>query len=338
LRSLSGRPKAPLSADPSLANFGDEMSFQLEELELPIVQAPMAGGPSTVALAAAVGASGGLGFLAAGYRTPEAVSAEISELRSLTGAPFGLNVFSPPVGEVPAAAELAAYRATIAIDAERYGVAVGEPRLDDDFYEEKVALAIRQQVPVVSFTFGSPDPETVGRLHDAECAVWVTVTDTVEADIAERAGADALVLQGTEAGGHRAYSDDTGEHEELGLLVLLRRIAPTTSVPLIAAGGIMDGQGIAAALCAGASAVQLGTSLMLTPEAGTFPAQRTKLAGPDATRLTRAFSGRTARGIVNEFLLEHDPVAPRGYPQVHHMTAPIRAAARSAGDPERLNL
>jgi nitronate monooxygenase len=103
-----------LSADPSLANFGDEMSFQLEELELPIVQAPMAGGPSTVALAAAVGASGGLGFLAAGYRTPEAVSAEISELRSLTGAPFGLNVFSPPVGEVPAAAELAAYRATIA--------------------------------------------------------------------------------------------------------------------------------------------------------------------------------------------------------------------------------
>jgi nitronate monooxygenase len=314
------------------------MGFQLEELGLPIVQAPMAGGPSTVALAAAVSAAGGLGFLAAGYRTPRAVSAEIAELRSLTGGSFGLNVFSPPVGAAPAAAELAAYGAAIAPDADRYGVAVGEPRVDDDFYEEKVAVAISERVPVVSFTFGSPDTDTVGRLHEAGCAVWVTVTDAVEAGIAERAGADALVLQGTEAGGHRGYFDDTVQHEELGLLVLLRRLSPRTGLPLIAAGGIMDGQGIAAALCAGASAVQLGTALMVTPEAGTSAAHRAKLAGSDPTCLTRAFSGRTARGIVNEFLLEHDLGAPRGYPQVHYMTAPIRAAARSAGNPEGMNL
>jgi nitronate monooxygenase len=313
------------------------MRFQVAELGVPIVQAPMAGGPSTVALAAAVGAAGGLGFLAAGYRAPEAVSAEIAELRSLRRGPFGLNVFSPPAREVPAAA-FAAFAAAIAADAERYGVSVGEPRFDDDFYDEKVELAIRERVPIVSFTFGCPDPEIVERLHAAGSAVWVTVTDPVEAGIAERAGADALVAQGTEAGGHRGYFEDSGSQEELGLLVLLRLIAAKTRIPLIAAGGIVDGPGIAAVLCAGASAVQLGTALMLTPEAGTFPAQRAKLVSSDQTRLTRAFSGRTARGIVNEFMAEHDSCAPRAYPQLHHMTVPIRAAARSANDPERVNL
>ncbi len=304
---------------------------------MPIVQAPMAGGPSTVALAAAVGAAGGIGFLAAGYRTPEAVSVEIAELRALIPGPFGLNLFSPPAGEVPAGA-LAAYRTAIARDAQRYGVGVGEPRFDDDHYRQKLELAIRERVPVVSFTFGCPDPATVQRLHDAGSAVWVTVTDPLEAGLAERAGADALVAQGTEAGGHRGYFDDSGSEQELGLLVLLRLIAAQTGTPLIAAGGIMDGPGIAAVLCAGASAAQLGTALMLTPEAGTFPAQRAKLASSDRTRLTRAFSGRNARGIVNEFMAEHDAQAPRAYPQVHHLTAPIRAAARRADDPERVNL
>ncbi|MGO9791213.1 MAG: NAD(P)H-dependent flavin oxidoreductase [Solirubrobacteraceae bacterium] len=313
------------------------MRFQVRELELPIVQAPMAGGPSTVALAAAVGAAGGIGFLAAGYRTPAAVSAELAELRSLIPGPFGLNLFSPPAGELPESA-LAAYGAAIARDAERYGVRVGEPRFDDDYYRQKLQLAIRERVPVVSFTFGCPDPGTVERLHAAGSAVWVTVTDPLEAGLAERAGADALVAQGTEAGGHRGYFDDSGSEQELGLLVLLRLIAAKTGIPLIAAGGIMDGPGIAAVLCAGASAAQLGTALMLTPEAGTFPAQRAKLASSDRTRLTRAFSGRNARGIVNEFMAEHDAEAPPAYPQVHHLTAPIRAAARRADDPERVNL
>jgi nitronate monooxygenase len=262
------------------------------------------------------------------------VSAEIAELRSLSRGPFGLNVFSPTAGEVPAAA----FAAAIAADAERYGVSVGEPRFDDDSYDEKVELAIRERVPVVSFTFGCPDPETVERLHAAGSAVWVTVTDPVEAGIAERAGADALVAQGTEAGGHRGHFEDSGSQQELGLLVLLRLIAAKTRIPLIAAGGIVDGPGIAAVLCAGASAAQLGTALMLTPEAGTFPAQRAKLASSDPTRLTRAFSGRAARGIVNEFMAEHDACAPHAYPQLHHMTAPIRAAARRVNDHERVKL
>lgn len=164
------------------------------------------------------------------------MSAEIAELRSLSRGPFGLNVFSPPAGEVLAAA-FAAFAAAIAADAERYGVSVGEPRFDDDSYDEKVELAIRERVPVASFTFGCPDPETVERLHAAGSAVWVTVTGPVEAGIAERAGADALVAQGTEAGGHRGYFEDSGSQQELGLLVLLRLIAAKTRIPLIAAGG-----------------------------------------------------------------------------------------------------
>jgi nitronate monooxygenase len=313
------------------------MRFQVRELGVPIVQAPMAGGPSTVALAAAVCAAGGLGFLAAGYRTPEAVGAEIAELRGVSRGPFGLNVFSPSRGEVSVAV-LAAYASVIAGDADRYGVEVGVPRYDDDHYREKVELAIRERVPVVSFTFGCPALETVERLHRAGSAVWVTVTDPAEAVVAERAGADALVAQGTEAGGHRGYFEDSGPRQELGLLALLRLILARSGVPVIAAGGIMDGPGIAAVLCAGASAAQLGTALMLTSEAGTFAAHRVRLASADPTSLTRAFSGRTARGIVNQFMTEHDAHAPRGYPQVHHMTAPIRAAARRAGDPERVNL
>ncbi|MGH2896424.1 MAG: nitronate monooxygenase [Solirubrobacteraceae bacterium] len=191
---------------------------------------------------------------------------------------------------------------------------------------------------MVSFTFGCPTPATVAALRGHDIAVWVTVTSLDEAALAQAAGADALVAQGTEAGGHRAYFTDDGAHEEYGLLVLLRLLAAQTHLPLIATGGLMDGPGIAAALVAGASAVQLGSALMLTPEAGTSEPHRARLAVPGVTRLTRAFSGRTARGIVNRFMEEHDADAPRAYPQVHHMTSPLRAAARAAGDAEVINL
>jgi nitronate monooxygenase len=197
---------------------------------------------------------------------------------------------------------------------------------------------LRARVPVVSFTFGCPAPETVAELHTHDVAVWVTVTSPAEAAIAQAAGADALVAQGTEAGGHRAYFSDDGEHEEYGLLVLLRLLCAQTALPLVATGGLMDGPGIAAALVAGASAVQLGSALMLTPEAGTSEPHRARLALPGVTRLTRAFSGRSARGIVNRFMEDHDANAPRAYPQVHHLTSPLRAAARAAGDAEAINL
>jgi nitronate monooxygenase len=217
-------------------------------------------------------------------------------------------------------------------------VALGAPRFDDDGYEAKLKLLTRARVPVVSFTFGCPTPASVAALHDDDIAVWVTVTSPAEAAIAADAGADALIAQGTEAGGHRAYFRDDGEHEEYGLLTLLRLLGAVTDLPLVATGGLMDGPGIAAVLVAGAAAAQLGSALMLTPEAGTSAPHRARLAVPGPTRLTRAFSGRTARGIVNRFMEEHDAQAPRAYPQVHHVTSPLRAAARAAGDSDAINL
>lgn len=297
----------------------------------------MAGGPSTPALAGAVSDAGGLGFLAAGYKLATALAAEIEAVRRLTARPFGVNIFCPPAGEAPAAV-VSAYALALRPDAERYGVRVGERRFDDDSFDDKLELVVAERVDVVSFTFGCPDAAVVGRLHAHGIAVWVTVTGPDEADLAQAAGADALVAQGTEAGGHRAYFDDDADHDEYGLLVLLALLSARSSLPLIATGGIADGPAIAAVLCAGAAAAQLGSAFMLTPEAGTSAPHRARLAADSATRLTRAFSGRRARAIVNRFMAEHDDQAPRAYPEVHHLTTPIRAAARQAGDPDAINL
>lgn len=313
------------------------MRIELTELAEPIVQAPMAGGVSTPMLAATVNEAGGLGFLAAGYRTAGAVGDDIRALRALTDLPFGVNVFAPPT-PVAAGADVAAYAARLAPEAERYQVRLGEPRHDDDDLQAKVALLARERVPVVSATFGCPEPAMMDMLHDAGCDVWITVTSLPEAIIAQQAGADALIVQGLESGGHRGYFSDDSATEDLGLIVALRLIASRVKLPLIAAGGIADGHAVASVLCAGAVAAQIGSALMLTPEAATSTAHRAALAGPGATRLTRAFSGRPARGIVNRFMTEHDADAPAAYPDVHYLTAPIRAAARAADDPEAINL
>jgi len=170
-------------------------------------------------------------------------------------------------------------------------------------------------------------------------AVWVTVTNVAEAVAAREAGADALVVQGTEAGGHRGgFVSDGSDESGIGLLALLRTVAAATPLPLIATGGVADGAALAAVLCAGASAGQIGTALMLAPEAGTADAQRALLAERSPTRVTRAFTGRPARGIVNRFLAEHSGVAPLAYPEIHHVTSPLRAAARKRGDADGFNL
>jgi nitronate monooxygenase len=310
--------------------------FSLDSLAEPIVQAPLAGGPSTPALAAAVSEAGGLGFLATGYKAPDAVRAELDALRAQTQRPFGVNLFVPsPAGGD--SADVDRYARGLNAEAERYGAQLGTPRHDDDEYDEKLALAEEGRVAVVSFTFGCPDAVTVQRLQAAGAAVWVTVTTAAEAGAAAAAGADALVVQGVEAGGHRGSFDDAAPGD-VGLLVLLQLARAAVELPLVAAGGIATGAGIAAVLAAGASAAQLGTALMLTPEAGTSPPHRAALQARADTALTRAFSGRTARGIVNRFLREHSGDAPAAYPEVHHLTAPVRAAARERGDAEALNL
>ena len=310
--------------------------FSLDRLEHPIVQAPLGGGPSTPALAAAVSAGGGLGFVAAGYRKPEAVREDIRDVRERTDRPFGVNVFVPsPPAAVSERVER--YAEALRGEAERYGVALGQPRHDDDRFGEKLELLAEEHVAVVSFTSGCPESSVVEELHRAGSAVWTTVTTPAEAIRAERAGADALVVQGVEAGGHRASFDDESAGE-IGLLALLQLVAAKVDLPLVATGGIASGRGVAAVLAAGAEAAALGTAFMLTPEAGTSPAHRDAIASDAETALTRAFTGRTARGVVNRFLREHDADAPSAYPEVHHLTAPVRAAARDAGDRDGFHL
>jgi len=310
--------------------------FTPDVLAVPIVQAPLAGGPSTPALAAAVSAAGGLGFLAAGYKRLDAVAEDVAAVRAAADAPFGVNVFAPPGGTGDGDA-VARYAATLIHEAERQGAILGDPRADDDAFEAKLALLHDVKPAVASFTFGCPPAETVAALQDDGIAVWVTVTSPAEARAAADAGADALVVQGTEAGGHRGGFDDVAP-AAIGLLALLQLAADDTELPLIASGGIMTGAAIAAVLVAGAAAAQLGSALMLTPEAGTSAPHREALEREGETALTRAFSGRTARGIVNRFLREHDADAPSAYPEVHHLTAPLRAAARARGDAEAINL
>ncbi len=309
----------------------------LDQLRLPIVQAPLAGGASTPALAGAVAEAGGLGFLAAGYKRAEVVQEDLGAVRALTAGPVGVNIFAAPAPPADPEA-VAGYAAGLQAEAEHFGVALGAPRHDDDELEAKLALMTRERVAVVSFTFGCPARAVLDRLHAAGCEAWVTVTHPAEALQAERAGADALVVQGFEAGGHRGYFVDAEENEDLGLLALLRLVRRAVTLPLVAAGGIADGAAIAAVLAAGAAAAQIGTALMLTPEAGTAPAHRAALRSSDPTALTRAYSGRQARGVVNRFMREHGVAAPHAYPDVHHLTTPIRAAARAAGDPEAINL
>jgi nitronate monooxygenase len=298
----------------------------------------MAGGPSTPALAIAVCEAGALGFLAAGYKRAAAVRAEIEAVRAATRAPFGVNLFVPGAERAPAE-NLAAYLRTIADEAERQGVELGEPRFEDDDWEAKLELVCAERPAVVSFTFGCPDREVFERLHADGIAAWVTITNLEEAEAAESAGADGLVVQGAEAGGHRAsFIDDGSDEGGIGLIALLRITARTTSLPLIATGGVADGPALAAVLCAGAAAAQVGTALMLSPEAATADAQRAVLAERRPTRVTRAFSGRPGRGIVNRFLTEHTEAAPLAYPEIHHVTSPLRAAARQRGDADAFNL
>ena len=311
-----------------------DMSFPT--LEHPIVAAPMGGGPSTPELVAAVSGAGGFGFLAAAYKSAEAVRDEIAEVRALTPEPFGVNLFVPsrPTADTDA---LRSYSERLEREARRHNVELGEPRWSDDDWDSKIALLLTERPKVSSFTFGCPSADLIDALRGHGVDVWITVTTPDEARSAAAAGADALVVQGAEAGAHRgSFVDD--DSEAISLLPLLRLVAASVDLPLVATGGIADGAAVAAALAAGARAAQIGTAFLGCPEAGTSEAHRRALSTPGATALTRAFTGRRGRGIVNRFLVEHTEHAPAAYPEVHYLTAPIRAAARKANDPSSLNL
>jgi nitronate monooxygenase len=308
----------------------------LDELAVPIILAPLAGGPSTPELAAAVANAGGLGFLGAGYLTADALGERIQATRVLTDKHIAVNLFV--IAEGPADPETYTdYVASLAPEAERLGAAVGEPRFDNDEFDAKVEVLAADPVPVVSFTFGIPPRAAIEKLRAAGSEIWITVTSPYEADEATKIGADVLVVQGAEAGGHRGAFHDAIAQPIIPLEQLLEETRTLTDVPLVGAGGIATNVHVQRALDAGATAVAAGTAFMLAPEAGTSPAHREAIASGTPTALTRAFTGRLARGIRNRFMLEHHD-APSAYPEIHYATAPMRAAARAAGDADAINL
>jgi nitronate monooxygenase len=308
----------------------------------PIVQAPMAGGVSVPTLAAAVCEAGGLGFLAAGYKTADGLYQEIKQLRSLTARPFGVNLFMPqPEYADPAAVDVYAHQ--LAGEASWYETELGDPDSGrDDGYDAKLAVLLDNPVPVVSFHFGVPGREVLDALRRAGTLTLVTATTAEEALAVERAGADAVIAQGVEAGGHQGTHRDVPETDGsgVGLLSLIAQIRETVRLPVVAAGGIMRGGQIAAVLAAGACAAQLGTAFLATPESGAAAVHKQALTHPlfVRTELTRAFSGRPARGLVNRFMREHGPYAPAAYPEIHHLTSPLRKAAAKAGDAQGMAL
>jgi nitronate monooxygenase len=307
----------------------------LDRCDIPIVLAPLAGGPSTPELAAAVSNVGGLGFLASGYLSAAELAARRRRLNELTGRPFGVNLFVP--GMAGDMARVRQFAAEIESDVSGAGARMGEPRHDDDDWGAKVGYLLDAPVDVVSFTFGIPGEDVIAGLRAKGTEVWVTVTSLDEARRAAMAGADLLVVQGYEAGGHRGGTSDAPE-DAVGLIALLQLITARMDTPIVASGGIATGKGIAAVLCLGARAAALGTAFLDCAEAATAPVHRSALHGDVPTRLTRAFSGRTARGIENGFLRAHSESAPAAYPEVHHLTSPMRKVARQAGLADYVNL
>jgi nitronate monooxygenase len=313
--------------------------FDLTGLAVPVIVAPMAGGPSTPELAAAGSNAGGLGFVAAGYLSADTLAERIAAARRLTAGPLGVNLFAPqPSAATPAAIEK--YAAALTPDAQRYGAELGEPTFNDDAWAAKIDVLLDLRPEVASFTFGLPSVEECKRLRDAGIATVGTVTSVDEAEAAVDCGVDAIAVQGPAAGGHRGTFDPVAEPNPQRLPELLAAAVTRVSVPVIAAGGLMTADDVTRVIDAGAVAAQLGTAFLLADEAGSSPVHRAALQDPQfaETVVTKSFSGRYARGLHNRFIDDHEAQAPFGYPEIHYLTGPLRAASVRARDPHGTNV
>ncbi|WP_323120849.1 NAD(P)H-dependent flavin oxidoreductase [Burkholderia alba] len=310
-------------------------------IELPIVQGPMNGG-SPPDMVIAVANAGALGSLAAAALGPDAIRAQVAAIRAGTSKPFNVNLF---VLDTPAPSDDEIRRALDRLQPVRaaLGLEPGRPleRYCEDFRQQLDAL-IELEVPVASFTFGLLDAPSIERLHRAGSLVVGTATNVAEALAWEANGADVICAQGAEAGGHRGTFLGHPDASMIGTLALVPQIVDAVSRPVIAAGGIMDGRGIAAALTLGAQAAQLGTAFLTSAESPIHPAWQAQIRGAadTSTRTTRAFTGRPARGIVNDYMRHmaaHEQDVP-AYPVQNALTLEIRKAAGAANRPDFISL
>ena len=310
--------------------------------ELPIIQAPMGGGPSTPELAAAVSNAGGLGSLGAPYLTPQQILDDVRRVRMLTGRPFVVNLFA------------GGYQASTSVDAAPMLALLGEihaalglpppvlPVLPPDPFPAQLAAVLEARPPIFSFTFGVPTSQDMARLRERDIAIIGTATTPEEARFLETAGVDGILAQGAEAGAHRGTFAAPFDAAMIPTLELVRRISSAVALPVAASGGLMDGADIAAALEAGATAAALGTAFLVCPESGASAAHKQAVlsAGSDTTVITRAFSGRPARGIANRFIetMRRHEGAILPYPLQNALTRAMRAAAAQRSESAFLSL
>jgi len=313
-------------------------------LAYPIIQAPLAGGGDTPELVAAVSNAGAIGFIGAAYLNPEQIAGASASVRAITSRPYGVNLFAPlPPAEPqkrpePMLARLAPYFAELGLSAP------SPPKSIPYSFEDQLAAALESGASCFSFTFGMIPPSAVQAIKARSMFLIGTATTVEEAIALEKSGVDAIVSQGSEAGGHRGTFAGDFSSGMVGSMALVPQVVDAVRVPVIASGGIMDGRGIIAALALGASAVQMGTAFLVCEESGIPDAYKQAImsAREDQTRITRAFSGRPARGIVNRFMTEvesqdaDNAILP--FPVQNALTRPLRTAAAKQGRAEFLSL
>ncbi|HZG73558.1 MAG TPA: nitronate monooxygenase [Chondromyces sp.] len=308
-------------------------------LDIPVWQAPMAG-VTTPELVAAVSNAGALGNIGAGYLTAEKTRGFIHEVKERTDKPFGINVFCPE-SHHSSLEEIEKIHQVMRRFREELGVGDQLPELPrGSVFEEQIEVIIEEKLPVCSFTFGLPGRDVIHRLKGQGIKVVGTATTVREAIEAEKAEVDALVVQGSEAGGHRGSF--IGEEKYIGLMSLLPQVTDQVTIPVIGAGGMMDARGILAALCLGAQAVQLGTAFLTTRESGAHRLHKQAIlsASEEDVMFTKVFSGKTARGIQNRFIeemKEYEGELP-AYPIQNALTTNIRKAAGSQDKADFMSL
>ena len=323
----------------------DNKTDLLSRLNLrgPLIQAPMAGGATTPELVAAVSNAGALGSLGGAYLNPAELESSIRQIKTHTDRPFAVNLFSPCVDPLLSEDQIRA--AINATKSYRQKLGIPDPNLRPPFshnFEDQFAVILRERPAVFSFTFGLPNDRFLEQCRKLGILVFGTATTPDEGLALEEAGVDAVVAQGAEAGAQRGTFSVQKEDLFIGLAALIPALVSRLHVPVIAAGGIMNGQGIAAALALGAHAAQLGTAFLACDQSGISTTYRCALLDPKpkATRLTRAFSGRWARGLENQFIVEmaakENAILP--FPAQNAFTQDIRKKAAELDRADYLSL